>query len=302
MRIVGFLIVLVLLLIFQVPLSFGVALSVADWQQAMLNTPTPGQGCFMGLYPSVTWVPVNCDTKASSAAPPTIGAGYNDYNAQESGQYFTSAGGQVTSMSGYRWESDSTYRNGSYSIQLNSNHYSITFNGQSTEVWEQFVMRTTGPTSFGEVAVWYWLINYPAACPTNWSSWGSDCYHESPPKYTSTFPDPKNLTTYTLGGSVTSSSDTAKFCISSTCYASTDSDYIFLYQNHWTNVEWNVFGFGGGSTASFNPGISMNLKVTGSGQFVYCNTAVSYTGEMNNLNLGNSCGTDSHSIYFSQYD
>jgi hypothetical protein len=109
--------------------------------------------------------------------------------------------------------------------------------------------------------------------------------------------------------SAASTYESIKICTGQTCgtpLQKVDPFSSTLY-NNWTSAEGNVFGFGGGSEASFNTGgasmtLTITLTISTSGNnAAYCSTAASTTGESNNLLLGTCTGSGSNN-YISFYE
>ena len=67
----------------------------------------------------------------------------------------------------------------------------------------------------------------------------------------------------------------------------------------WNYSEFNLFGAGGGSAATFNSGSSITVKISMTNGSTAAPTCVNYgtTGETNNLNLGTCSGTGGTSPY-----
>jgi hypothetical protein len=262
----------------------------SDWAQQMNLMPTPGIGCWMASYPSLAWTSVACST--SEAGPFTIGGSHGDDPAKSINYATTGAEGIFTSESGFTSETDSTQGTNWYSLQLNSNTYTTVVSGKSTTGWEQFIFYNEGTGgNTGTVFIQFWLIGY-GACPAGWTAYGTSCYRNSPAA-TPGYEGPGTLNYYTVTGSVTSTTDTAKFCNSNAglCYSTTDSDRVNLYSGNWWDSEYNVFG-SPSSQANFNAGTSLGLKVDNFEPGESCPvTPISYTAETNNLSLGTCTGS-----------
>ncbi|HVP22478.1 MAG TPA: hypothetical protein VMS77_01045 [Conexivisphaerales archaeon] len=208
-------------------------------------------------------------------------------------------------MSGFSSENDSYYGSNHYSIQINSQQFTTTYNGVATTGWEQFVFRNT-PGSGGTVFIEYWLVDFyndHGFCPSGYvpgttnHSWNNyqntDCWGDS--NYTNTpVENPSNLNNYHFGGYanfLSSGNDVATFCLTGgSCYSVSMPDTtLSLYQN-WQVSEVNVFGYGDGYQANFNSGTYINITVTmatGSNTwFTPGSVYTSYSAETNNLNLG----------------
>lgn len=270
------------------------ALSIPQWVQVMNLTPTPAIGCWIASYPSVSWLETACATYQSG--PLVVGNGVAD-NASSINYSVTGATGIFTSESGYTSESDSIQGTGWYSLQLNANKFSTTVGSCSTTGGEQFLFNNQGAGNYnGYISIQFWLQNC-SPCPTGWNSYGGNCFVNSPSKNYG-YINPSSLTSYTLTGTVSSTGDSSKLCYTTTgnCIASTDSDRLGLYNGKWWSTEYNVFGYGSQSTANFNTGISIGVKINNFQQGQTCGSR-GITLETNNMNLGPTCTGGSNLQY-----
>ena len=270
-------------------------LTLNDWKHQMQNTETPGFGCFTATYPDNWWARIACANDTLSF--PMVGQNGPGYVSQLcSCQYpIGSATGQVTTESGFQSETDTTYGTNSFSIQLNSNTYPITFQGTNTNGWTQFVLQNRWYGGITQLIIEWWLLGgYSSSnpCPQGWDPEYPNCALDSAQ---ASFPaqDPANLPSIQLSGSASSTQDKATYCLGSTCNSVTGGDTTFLSQgNNWKNTEWNVFGMANSSTANFNVGASLTITVSiglPDPEDITCAQG-DYTGESNNLNNA-SCNT-----------
>jgi hypothetical protein len=262
----------------------------ASWRRAMVNAPLQKDGCFEVTHPSTTWIEVPCTTPpnipqmpAHGPAPQTVGNG-SDVAAQGSGP-ITWAEGSFPIVSGVTSETDSTAND--YSLQLNSNPFSGAGPCSGAAVpsscmgWEQFVYAP------GYAFIQYWLLNYSNACPAGWNTYGSDCWKNS----TSGAPMPAEpitaLGAMTLTGTAGSADSIVMSVGDGTLYRMSQASVLNL-NTGWTSAEFNVFGDGNGSGATFNTGSTIAVQVltdsTGSANGPSCESA-GYTGETNNLSI-----------------
>lgn len=307
-RVVAMVLLSIVLLLGQSSLTNATSLTVKQWQQQILKTETPGHGCFKASYPSLVWIPAACGSN-STIMPTTVGNG-NDKGAAISGGYFSRANGQVTSMSGYQYESDSKFGQNYFSIQLNSNTYPMTFDGHPANGWTQFMFLNNWDSGAGTgyIEIEWWLLNYQSGgtCPSGWKTFSSsggeaNCY-TGYLGFTNAY-DPSLLPAMVLDGLATGSQDQTTFCFGGACNAVSAADTVFLSQSHWTNIEWNVFGLCCYSQANFNSGLSLTIGVTGGmpdRASLSCNYQ-GYTGETNNLNIG-SCTSTQYSYTLTESD
>jgi hypothetical protein len=197
-------------------------------------------------------------------------------------------------------------------LQLNTNFFTTQCSkselpqavGNQCQGWAQFVYQAGPQTS---VYVEYWLFNVSRwGCPSGWNSYsmpktggGSElyCYVDSP-HTAAPYVSITKLTSLALSGSISHNGNAVTLSTGSgSPIASTASDYFGLaYGGMWTSAEFNVFGFGNGSSANFGiftsatVGIEAGYGPSGLSTSVAapsCGNA-SWTGETNNMDLG-SC-------------
>jgi hypothetical protein len=236
-------------------------------------------------------------------------------------------------MSGVTSESDNGVGTGTnyYGLQDNSNTFTCNTSdtgGVNAKCWEQFVFINDPGASAGLVYIQYWLIGYlnsHTSCPSTYTylaspGWmtpspnpTSSCYANSGTSYTTPLENPSSLTSYQLKGYADLSGyDESVFCHTTTCYAVAISYTVLDLNGGWTYAEWNVLGYGGGSTACFNGSGSPCSGPSGSPsvmveQYLYnsggTNTASSClsggtTGETNSLTLGSCSAIVSPAPYY----
>ncbi|WFE36372.1 VWD domain-containing protein [Micromonospora sp. WMMD975] len=214
---------------------------------------------------------------------------------------------------------------GSYSFQLNTNHLRVQeCSGSPTaglcRGWKQFVFANDGTKggnpnpdpSPSRLYVEYWLLHYNPdpgqgqPCPSGWTEVADDgevhCTRKSdavelPYLSIQSIARPAlrldGATTTTADGQET---DTATFNDGSgRIYSSTGVGVLHVLPpapqepaSEWTQVEFNVFGYGHGATARFNPEASFNVRTTvedGSPVKPGCQN-FGFSSERNNLNFG----------------
>jgi hypothetical protein len=303
------------------------------WQQAVTNLPPPSAGCYTATYPIVAWVGGESSCGPAQPMPETVGNG-NEHDASISSGYIGESQGYVSSETNVNSESDNGAGTGSnyYTIQVNSNGF--TCNTPDTgninaNCWEQFIFRNPGSGN-GYVEIQYWLWNYvsasgPTSCPSThtytgaWTEWptpgvGPDCYSTTFTGSVGSSESPLSLTSYQVKGYADNGGyDEPVFCNGPHCNAIIVNYGVLDLAAGWTSAEWNVLGFGGGSTACFN-GSGSNCSPSGSPsvtveQYLYnsagTNTASScltptspyFSGEENDLSLGTCTATSSSPYY-----
>jgi len=207
-----------------------------------------------------------------------------------------------------------------YSLQLNSKPFttqtcsgSKPVTGETCQGWEQFVYEGSGGGF-----IQYWLENYgPAgtACP---APKGSDCalgvdsdgwcpfqFATGDPVYcvvnaanmvAASSELITNLQEIKLEGSAAGVNGADDGVIvseansSSSPFTTNGNNYFPDLGSTWQEVEFNVFGDGGGDQAVFNSGATVHVRtgvVSGTGLGPSCDLQ-SFTGESNNLTLGNT--------------
>ena len=221
--------------------------------------------------------------------------------------YFRSESGFVSEHDSYSRPGCSGTAYSWYSIQVNTNIFKTNAYGGS-EGWEQFVFQNEGCPNYnkGDLYVTFDEVNYLLNhnnCPSSsWVAIYPDCYLTDPNPPTQTpFLAPASLTSAHIYGQTSASWDNAELCISGVCYAATTAcDCLGLYPNKWAHTEANILGFGGGSEAVFNSGVSLELQINNIGSTTTgCSQTASVTGEEANFNFG-SCSYSSSSISWSQ--
>jgi hypothetical protein len=267
----------------------------------------------------------------------TVGSD-TDYVVQVgTGDQITQALGFFPSVSGAEKETDdgnSLHCGGGrddFSLQLNSNKFPLTASGEVGDAalgpgiqgWAQFVFQDATNTDsldpfachHSDVFIEYYLLDYAAMhhgnCPTapsagfGGNNWRSDddgnCYINTPshsvPNQHITGLSRLSLQGYAGGGA--DSIDVVTLTIDGVgMYSSQGPDDTVFLSRFWNLSEFNVFGEGGYSKASFNGGTTITVQ----NQVVFAgapfplaaadqclNTNQGTTGEENNLALGWCC-------------
>lgn len=282
-----------------------------SWRSSIMHVPLPKKGCFKAGYPKNEWQEVPC-TKAPlvpfrparGPIPEQIGNG-NDTTAGVADTISEAIGSfdsvtNVVNVYGINYNNQQLEPN-IFSLQLNSQFFSGTpaCNGIADCLgWGQFVYDNLA----GQAYIQFWLINYGATCPssggpaTGWFSDGeNDCFGNSNAVTVTNSPpiDVSELSTMSVVGNANAgNNDNLIFYVDSTAYSTSDSDSVVSLATYWQQAEFNVFGDGNGTEATFN----LNSPVVASLQV---RTAVDhgnigapsciaagYTGETNNLYFG----------------
>ncbi len=282
------------------------------WRKSMLRTPRPKKGCFTATYPETAWREIRCKTPPNRPYPPrtpldtggsTNGAANGEYSARTPG-HFSSNEGSFDSVSGVTSETGNGAAN-AYSLQLNTNLFTTATCGPSAAAsckgWEQFVYSSPHKTGF----IQYWLVNYGptgANCPKGWQSFPQtsttvSCWINAA-KAASVPAEPiASLNELKVAGSAASAGDSIAVSIESsgppcravsceTVYAASGDSRFPELGSAWTDSEFNIFGDGGGTQASFNAGTTIVVRTSvddGTQNAPAC-VAESFTAESNNLN------------------
>jgi hypothetical protein len=266
----------------------------AAWRDAISAVPTPAAGCFTAEYPAKTWVAVACTVAPQRPYLPRSG-GHHGFTVGDGDDYaavvtslITSTTGTFPRIKGLKSETDQGEAN-AYSLQINSQFFaSPTCKGaakpSSCLGWEQFVYSSTSQAAFMQ----YWLIDYVNKCPAGWNTYGSDCYKNS-----AAVNVPLEVITklgdLTLKGAAASSTDKLTMTTDVKAYSTSGPDSVVGLAAYWMQSEFNIIGDGGGSSATFNSGTSLTVKIalkTSSTALPTCEPNDGTTGETNNLNLG----------------
>jgi hypothetical protein len=237
---------------------------------------------------------VGSQSPTSATAKP-VGAG-NDYSAKVTGTISQATGsfdlvrpgitetGQVGGQGGQVADT--------FTLQLNSQFFSTLACANSSDPskckgWQQFVYET----STNSVFMQYWLINYSASCPSNWITFNSDCYTNSPAAtYAGSALTAADLPTTDLVGSATSGGNDQVTVSSGTSGQASDvtsPDNVVDLAKKWNTAEFGVFGDGGGSEANFGPQTRLEAQTTLASTSTGAPTCVKkgFTAETNNLSL-----------------
>jgi hypothetical protein len=274
-------------------------LTRANWGHAIKRLALPGRGCFTASYPVVSWQKRTCTTAPHVPYQPfqpapavrairrvagqeIVGDG-TDYSAQVSGAPMISATGS--------FDSGSVVTSvGSFSLQLNSSFFaSPTCSGALIPAdclgWQQFIYSTT----YNEVFMQYWLINYDTTCPGGWYTYGGDCYVNSAATALTGGPlTASNLASAALTGAAASGgNDTVSLVDGSLAAAASNADSVVDLSAYWTTAEFAVVGDGGGSEAMFGSGSTLSVRTAVDNGSTAAPTCVleGFTAETNNLDL-----------------
>jgi hypothetical protein len=293
-----------------------------EWRKAIMAMPRPKNGCYTATYPEKAWRAAICKPSTPhklylprrgwTSRIDVVGGAGPDFAAVVTGHISEAEGSfdQVTGVTS----------NSVYSLQLNTDRFSTSTCSGSPNAgcrgWEQFVYESSGGGF-----IQYWLLEYGPTgtlCPlprhTNCQAgyaysdgWCAVNY----PLYTGD-PNPiqcvvnaaneaaapaepmtslgQLMLTGAAAGVGSATSDSITVTVGGTPHMATGGNYFPDLDNQWQEVEFNVFGDGNSSQATFNTGSFVQVRTavtsgttTGPG----CQL-VSFTGESNNLTLNNT--------------
>jgi hypothetical protein len=269
-------------------------LSGPAWQSAMKTVQVPGTGCFTSSYPKLQWIRAACHAAPAEPygfGPGNVGNGH-DYSGAVAGS-LSSVTGSFDSIS--KGATESGIQNGSgspvantFSLQLNTEFFTTPVcsgHGSNCIGWEQFVYSTT----YNEIFIQNWLINYSPPCPSGWFTYSGDCYENSTAASWSGSPlTVGSLRTVQLTGSaVSGGNDTIKMTTSAGTGSAESSDGTVDLAGRWNAAEFGVFGDCCSSKAVFSSGTTVVVRTTlhnGKTKAPKC-VVEGFTGETNNLYL-----------------
>jgi fibronectin type III domain protein len=212
-----------------------------------------------------------------------------DVSAQVT-DHISEAVGSFDSVTGVTSESGTSPINGqsnvanAFSLQLNSNLFSTPLCNGATDAsqchgWQQFIFSS----SYAKAFIQYWLVNYATTCPAGWTTSGPNCFKNSSGSVSVPAQPITKLSALSVGGQTTSGGFLG---VSDTLYSFPD-DNVFNLAAGWDTAEFNVFGDGGGTEATFNNGatIVVRTSVDHSSQNAPSCYDGGFTLETNNLNF-----------------
>jgi len=280
--------------------------SEKDWQAQVSQAARPTNGCYKTEYPKVAWQATACATPPAYPQVPKVGprpmivGNGSDVSALTPGGAITSAVGSfdtasVASESGQNGGAGPMVAN-SYSLQLNTNFFngSPACGGSSNpalcQAWEQFIFSNDGTS--GVAFIQYWLLNYNNPCAAGWFTYmvgpATYCYRNSPSGVGVPVQSATTLANQKVAGNTTATTDGVTMFVGLTGYTVAGSNAVSLNASGgWTEAEFNVFGNGGGSMATFNAGAALTVRtrINYGGVLPPICVAHGFTGETNNLNF-----------------
>lgn len=283
------------------------------WQHAVENLQVPGKGCFTASYPRVEWLRTSCEAAPPHPYPPagppargdrarTVGNGV-DYSAEIS-SVLKSASGSFDSVSPGSAETGQQNGTGpqvpnTFSLQLNAKPFTSPLCAGSPNHgclgWQQFIYSTT----FDEVFMQYWLLQYDTTCPAGWNTFmfpppstAIYCFRNSSASLLPAGPlTVAGLTGTTLTGkTVSGGHDSVIMTTGSGNASAIGADTVLHIANGWKGVEFAIVGDCCGTQAKFSAGTTIKVRTTvNSGTKMAPTCALEgFTGETNNLSLASA--------------
>jgi hypothetical protein len=279
-----------------------------QWQRAIERLGVPGRGCFTASYPKLAWLRTPCQTVPDRPYPPArgrqpevVGNGH-DYSAEISG-LLTSATGSFDSVSAGATETGQQNGSGpqvpnTFSLQLNAKPFTTSKCSRSPNPgclgWQQFIYSTT----FNDVFMQYWLLQYDTTCPSGWNTFtfphSTDiyCWKNSGGAGLSGSPvTVGGLTGTSLTGTASSAGhDTVVITTGSGHATATSADSVLHLASGWKGVEFALVGDCCGTRANFSAGTTIKVRTavhSGTRMAPIC-VLEGFTGETNNLNLAST--------------
>ncbi len=276
------------------------------WHETIAGVPHPSaKGCFTANYPQLVWRKTKCaaaPTTPMSPRPPgptplVIGSG-NDIVAQTPAGPIFEAFGSFENVSGVTSVSSPLTPGGAgvanaYTLQLNTNYFKTPACDTASIPdlcggFQQFVFANDGTS--GRVYIEYWLLSYNTTCPAGFTAFtiGGDiyCRQATPAAVVPTNTPITNMANMLLSGNISGATDRVTMTIGGSAYTATGTSIVDPGPE-WIMAEFNVFGYGYGSMATFNSTASTHVRtrINYGGSAPPICTAVGFTAETNNLNF-----------------
>jgi hypothetical protein len=248
------------------------AQSLKDWRSGMVHILLPNKGCFTSSYPSDQWQEVPCTT--ASVAPMTVTTG--NIQATVKG-YISTAVGSFDNVTGVTEETSQVLGSGgqvpnAFSLQVNPSPFSTPLcsgaaNPAICTGWQQFAFLNPCGIGFSCIKMEYWLRDWGSTnCPSGWTYYNNNgnenCYLDSNslavPEQTVA-----NLVDLSLMGQANNGGmDAVVFSTGSALYAVQNEDSFLNLAQNWQSVNFNVLGQCCSTTAYFNSGSTIIVRIS----------------------------------------
>jgi hypothetical protein len=258
----------------------------ASWRDSLVRSRLPEAGCFESSYPSTTWVRVACSTEPTApkpadeqhaVAPQNIGGAHGQLEATVIAPALISGAiGTFPVVDGVTSEYSEPKNGGkslgpdTFTLQMNSNKFPTKACGTDTHClgWEQFVYGNNSPTGKTptRILIQDWLVatnGKPVTCPKNWNHSANSCFVNAPRDLDVPHQSIKNLGSISLQGEADSQGDSVFLTIGTKTYAvrNAQSDSLTDLASHWSDVQFNIYGDGDSSIATFNTGSTLGVQL-----------------------------------------
>ena len=301
------------------------AIQLESWRKKIVHAPREKNACYKATYPDIAWHEVQCVSIARKAYLPKVARGVRtDTVGGSTGADFSAVTvNPITEAEGAFDTATTTGGPSSYSLQLNTAPFTTSTctgspgTGISTipgcQGWEQFVYSTDNG---GDIATQYWLLQWGkvgATCkaPVSTQCDGSHVFTDGWCPFTLQDTAGDKFTDCAIGGTLVTgigavsatsltditltafpadashTADSMTATISGSANVAPGNNSFPDLSKEWNEVEFNIFGDGNSSAATFNGGTTLEVRTSvasGTNLGPGCAFA-SFTGESNNLTL-----------------
>jgi len=271
-----------------------------EWRRKVAESLPTTAGCYKIAPSADVWESAPCSAapnrlpthrlphgRFGSQAAENVGNG-NDLLPMVASQ-ISSADGTFPSTTNLTTETDGA--SNVFTLQLNTNFFSTTAcaGHAGCTGWQQFIFDKNGAAQ--SIYMQEWLINWGnSACPAGLPNrFGTDCWGNTAATTVSSAIDITDLSGLELVGHTSGGGDVVVLYTPSGSFSRVSAGMVNLFGSMWNSAEFNVFGNGGGSQATFNNNATIAVRlglvtVDSSVASPICQSGGT-TGETNNLNL-----------------
>ncbi|MEU5695569.1 VWD domain-containing protein [Actinosynnema sp. NPDC020468] len=147
-----------------------------------------------------------------------------------------------------------------YSFQAHTNLFSAPCPGSTAQcqVWVEFGFANDGVN--GRLYVKYWVVSPPGGCVQGWTVWDGNCYRKDLGPTIASMPfSSTTAERYRLTVDLSTAEDKVTFT-NGTVSTEVKGARTFDARPAWDKAEFNVFGYGDGSTALFDTGTEFDVR------------------------------------------